>query len=80
MVHGHEPLSTQIWELSGKKMVTTCSSAKNNPKKGGRLQSPILAKVTVASKDPNTDTTQPLATPAKAFMVKEIRKQLLRGV
>jgi hypothetical protein len=91
MVHGHEALFTQIWESSGKmvttrssaknnqKMVTTCSSAINNPKKGGRQQSPILAEVTVASKEPNTDTTQPLATPAKAFMAKEIRKQL-KGV
>ena len=60
------------------KMVTTPSSDKNNPKKGGRQQSPIPVEVMVTS-EPNTDTTQPLATPAKALMVKEIWEQL-KGV
>ncbi len=71
-------LSHQFGNYQVGKMMTTCSSAKNNPKmvmtlssdkinpkKGGRHQSPVCVEVTVAS-EPNTDTTQPLATPAKA--------------
>ena len=59
-------------------MMMTHSSDKNNPMKGGSQQSPICVEVMVAS-EPNIDTTQPLATPAKALMAKEIRKQL-KGV
>jgi hypothetical protein len=72
-------VTTRSSAKNNPKMVMTCSIAKNNSKKGDRQQSQILVEVTVASNEPNTDTTQALVTPAKAFMVKEIHKQL-KGV